>query len=234
MPMLELSSVYTYYASREALNGLSLYVDYGEITALVGSNGSGKSTVLHTISGLTPAASGSVTYAGMDITRLPPHEIARRGVAFVQNGRRVFSKMSVLENLKMGAFCRKDPRAVRRDMAYVLERFQRVAERQHQLAGTLSGGEQQLLAIARALMARPQLLLLDEPSMGLSPLLLRDVYTVVQMLNREGVTILLVEQNAQLALSLAKRAYVIQAGAVVQAGQTARLRDNPSLIEALL
>jgi branched-chain amino acid transport system ATP-binding protein len=232
--MLELSSVYTYYASREALNGLSLYVDYGEITALVGSNGSGKSTVLHTISGLTPAASGSVTYAGMDITRLPPHEIARRGVAFVQNGRRVFSKMSVLENLKMGAFCRKDPRAVRRDMAYVLERFQRVAERQHQLAGTLSGGEQQLLAIARALMARPQLLLLDEPSMGLSPLLLRDVYTVVQMLNREGVTILLVEQNAQLALSLAKRAYVIQAGAVVQAGQTARLRDNPSLIEALL
>jgi branched-chain amino acid transport system ATP-binding protein len=170
----------------------------------------------------------------MDITRLPPHEIARRGVAFVQNGRRVFSKMSVLENLKMGAFCRKDPRAVRRDMAYVLERFQRVAERQHQLAGTLSGGEQQLLAIARALMARPQLLLLDEPSMGLSPLLLRDVYTVVQMLNREGVTILLVEQNAQLALSLAKRAYVIQAGAVVQAGQTARLRDNPSLIEALL
>jgi branched-chain amino acid transport system ATP-binding protein len=232
--MLALEHVYSYYANREALNDLNLRVSQGEIVAIIGSNGSGKSTTLRTICGLVHAASGRVLHANVDITHLHAHAIARRGIALVPEGRRIFSHLTVLENLQMGAFCRNEPRAVRRDLEYVLERFSRLKERIRQVGGTLSGGEQQMLAIARALMSRPTLLLLDEPSMGLAPLLVRETYAVIRAMQQDGLTILLVEQNAHMALSVADRAYVMSGGSVLRSGEAAQLRDDPAIVESYL
>ena len=199
----------------------------GEVVSLIGANGAGKTTILHTITGLTKAASGSVLLNGTELLTTEPHKIVTMGMAHVPEGRHVFAQMTVTENLEMGAYFRRDKDQVEKDLADVLRRFPRLAERSKQLAGTLSGGEQQMLAVGRALMSHPRILLLDEPSMGLSPLLVKEIFTTIEEVNREGVTILLVEQNAKMALSIASRAYVLETGNVVMEGEgKAMLRDD--------
>jgi branched-chain amino acid transport system ATP-binding protein len=234
MSFLEVSHLTTYYGNIAALKDISFYVEEGEIVTLIGSNGAGKTTTLNTLCGLTPARSGSIHLAGDAIEALPPHEIVRRGVIQSPEGRKIFARLSVLENLEMGAFTRRDPSGVKHDLADVLDRFPRLRERLHQLGGTLSGGEQQMLAIGRALMARPRLLLLDEPSMGLAPLFVRDVFQSLVQLNKNGTTILLVEQNAHMALMTAHRAYVLQTGQIVQSGDAQVLRKDRAIIRAYL
>jgi len=215
MALLELKDIHTYYGKIHALKGLSLEVREGEIVTLLGSNGAGKSTTLNTICGLTPPRFGEVWLDGRRIDGVKPSLITEQGVAQSPEGRRIFPRMSVRENLEMGAFARNDKQGIARDLEWVLELFPRLSDRQRQQGGTLSGGEQQMLAIARALMARPRILLMDEPSMGLAPLLVETIFEVVRQLHKEGVTILLVEQNALIALSVASRGYVMQTGEIV-------------------
>jgi branched-chain amino acid transport system ATP-binding protein len=230
--ILELDDVHTYYGSIHALKGVTLHVDKGEIVTLIGSNGAGKSTTLKTISGITPARQGSVRMGGDEITRTPAHEIVRRGVGHAPEGRRVFSRMTVYENLQMGAFTRKG--SFDGDVARVYELFPRLKERRTQKAGTLSGGEQQMLAIGRALMTRPTLVLLDEPSMGLSPILTEQIFAIISEINEQGTTVLLVEQNALMALNVAHRGYVLQTGKIILADTAANLAANEQVRQAYL
>ncbi len=234
MALLELVDLHVYYGNIHALKGVSLHVEAGEIVALLGANGAGKSTTLKTVSGLLRPRSGSVRLEGEDLTRTPPHRIVERGVVQVPEGRRVFGQLTVLENLEMGAFTRTDPQGVREDLERVFSLFPRLKERAGQVAGTLSGGEQQMLAIGRALMARPRALLMDEPSMGLAPLLVEQIFDAIQEINRQGTTILLVEQNAYMALQVAHRGYVLQTGEVVLSGPAEQLRENPEVKRAYL
>ncbi len=234
MSLLEVHDIHTFYGNIEALKGISLTVDTGEIVTLIGGNGAGKTTTLNTICGITPARSGTVILEGQDITHVPAHETVKRGVIHAPEGRKIFTRLTVRENLEMGAFTREDAQ-IGKDMDGVFERFPRLKERQKQLGGTLSGGEQQMLAIGRALMGRPRILLLDEPSMGLAPLLVREIFNVVTYLNREAnTTILLVEQNAQMALTVAHRGYVLQSGYITHADTAHNLRNDASVIEAYL
>jgi branched-chain amino acid transport system ATP-binding protein len=226
MALLEVDQIHTYYGHIHAVKGVSLRVDDGEIVTLLGSNGAGKSTTIKTISGVLRPRQGRVILAGEEISRLPAHEIVARGVAQSPEGRRIFPRMSVLENLEMGAFHRTDGAAIATDLERVLSLFPRLNERQNQKGGTLSGGEQQMLAIGRALMARPKILLLDEPSMGLAPVLVEQIFQIIRDLNRQGTTILLVEQNALLALSVAQRGYVLQTGHVILQDSAANLQKN--------
>jgi branched-chain amino acid transport system ATP-binding protein len=234
MSLLEVNDIHTFYGNIEALKGVSLTVEEGEIVTLIGGNGAGKTTTLNTICGITPARAGNVILEGEDITHIPAHEIVKRGVIHAPEGRKIFTRLTVRENLEMGAFTRDDGH-IGRDMDQVFERFPRLRERHKQLGGTLSGGEQQMLAIGRALMGRPRILLLDEPSMGLAPLLVREIFNVITYLNHEAnTTILLVEQNAQMALAVANRGYVLQSGYITHADTAHNLRNDPAVIEAYL
>jgi branched-chain amino acid transport system ATP-binding protein len=230
--LLELEDVHTFYGNIEALKGVSLTVDEGEIVTLIGSNGAGKSTTLRTISGITRARSGAVRFKGNDIHTRKPHEIVAMGIAQAPEGRGVFSRMTVYENLLMGAFSRKGSLAA--DLQQVYGYFPRLAERRTQKAGTLSGGEQQMLAIGRALMAHPSVLLLDEPSMGLSPILTEQIFEIIRNINAQGNTVLLVEQNALMALNVANRGYVLQTGQIILADSSANLAANQQVRQAYL
>ncbi len=234
MALLELSDVHTYYGNIQALRGVSLTVEQGEVVTLIGSNGAGKTTTLRTISGVLRPRRGSVRLGGTDLTRVPANEIVRLGVSHAPEGRRIFPRMTVLENLELGAYARKDRDGIAEDFERVLQLFPRLRERLTQTAGTLSGGEQQMLAIGRALMARPKILLLDEPSMGLSPILVEAIFQVLRDINAQGMTILVVEQNAQMALSVATRGYVLQTGRIVLHDTSERLRANEMVRKAYL
>ena len=234
MPLLEVSDIRARYGAIEALKGVSLTVEEGEVVTLIGSNGAGKSTTLRSISGLTPASAGSVTFDGEDITRVPAHEIVVRGIALSPEGRHCFSRMTVRENLELGAHRRAKGPEIGQDLDRVFELFPRLQERERQKAGTMSGGEQQMLAIGRALMARPKLLMLDEPSMGIAPILVARIYETIGEINKSGVAILLVEQNANYALDVSTRGYVLETGRVVLLGDSAKLRDDPEVQRAYL
>jgi branched-chain amino acid transport system ATP-binding protein len=233
MALLELDEVHTYYGNIEALKGVSLTVDEGEIVTLIGSNGAGKSTTLRSISGLTPPREGSVRFDEHEIGETPPQDIVRLGISQSPEGRHCFQRMTVRENLDLGAYLRKDSE-VDDDMERVYGLFPRLKERERQKAGTMSGGEQQMLAIGRALMANPKLLLLDEPSMGIAPVLVERIYETIAEINRQGTTILLVEQNANFALEVSKRGYVLETGAVALSDASENLRDNPEVQRAYL
>jgi branched-chain amino acid transport system ATP-binding protein len=231
--LLEVSDIRTRYGAIEALKGVSLTVEEGEVVTLIGSNGAGKSTTLRSISGLTPASAGEINFAGEEITREPAQEIVDRGIALAPEGRHVFPRMSVRENLDLGAHRRRGPE-IAEDLARVYSLFPRLEERQRQKAGMMSGGEQQMLAIGRALMARPRLLMLDEPSMGLAPILVERIYETIGEINRGGVAILLVEQNANYALDISRRGYVLETGRVALANDSRSLRDDPEVQRAYL
>ncbi len=226
MAMLEVENIHVYYGNIHALKGISLTVEEGEIVTLIGANGAGKSTTLFTISGLLKPREGTVRLEGEDLRSYPAHEIVAKGVCQVPEGRRIFTRLTVLENLEMGAFTRTDRAGINRDLERVFKLFPRLEERRNQVGGTLSGGEQQMLAIGRALMARPRLLLLDEPSMGLAPMLVEGIFETIQDINREGTTVLLVEQNAQMALQVAHRGYVLETGQIALSDTAANLRQN--------
>jgi branched-chain amino acid transport system ATP-binding protein len=232
--LLEVEGLDVYYGAVHALKGVSLRADEGEIVTLIGANGAGKSTLLRTLSGLVPARAGRVNFAGHDLTRLPAHQIVGLGVSQSPEGRMVFANLSVEDNLDLGAYHRKDRDGIRRDRDRMFQLFPRLLERRRQAAGTLSGGEQQMLAIARALMAKPRLLLLDEPSLGLAPLLVREIFRTIVEINRQGVTVLLVEQNAHMALSIAGRGYVLETGVVRLEDRAAALLVNPEVRSAYL
>ncbi|BEH11924.1 MULTISPECIES: ABC transporter ATP-binding protein [Geobacter] len=232
--MLVVENLSVNYGAIKALVNVSCRVDQGEIVALIGANGAGKTTILNTISSIVPAAAGRVLFEGEDITKTAPHEIVKRGVCQVPEGRRVFSKMSVLENLEMGAYIRSDKKGIAQEMERIFHLFPRLAERKKQLAKTLSGGEQQMLAMGRALMSRPRLLLLDEPSMGLAPMLVEKIFEIIGEINGTGTTIMLVEQNAHMALSIAHRAYVLETGHIVLEGPAGELAENPEVRKAYL
>ena len=223
MALLEVKDLQVYYGVIEALKGISFEVNKGEIVTLIGANGAGKTTTMQSIIGLIPSASGSVTFEGQDITKTPCHKIVHLGMTQVPEGRRIFQELTVYENLLMGGFSQKDQAQVKKDIQDIYERFPRLAERKNQIAGTLSGGEQQMLAIGRAMMSRPKLLLLDEPSMGLSPLLVDQVFDIIKQLRDDGTTILLVEQNAGKSLAISDRAYVLELGEIVLSGTGAEL-----------
>jgi branched-chain amino acid transport system ATP-binding protein len=233
MALLEVRDIRTRYGAIEALKGVSLTVDAGEAVTLIGSNGAGKSTTLRSISGLTPARSGQIIFAGEDITRVPAHQIVSRGIALAPEGRHCFPRMTVRENLDLGAHRRRGP-GVNADLARVYELFPVLAERERQKAGTMSGGEQQMLAIGRALMARPKLLMLDEPSLGIAPNLVQRIYQTIAEINSSGVAILLVEQNANYALDAASRGYVLETGRIALASDSASLREDPEVQRAYL
>ncbi len=232
--MLTLKSVHTFYGNIHALRGVSLHVNQGEIVTLIGANGAGKTTVLKTISGLTPASRGSITFEGRDLTRVAAEEIVRAGISQVPEGRKVFSTLSLRDNLEMGGFIRGDKKEVQADMDRFREKFPILADRWNQMAGTLSGGEQQVLSITRALMARPRLLILDEPSMGLSPLLVKETFKIIKTLREEGTTILLIEQNARAALHIADRGYVLETGKIVLQGKCRMLLEHEEVKRAYL
>lgn len=234
MRILELNEVESYYGGIQALKGISLHVDKGEIVTLIGSNGAGKSTTLKTISGQVKPKKGSILLEGTDITTQPPHATALAGVAHVPEGRRIFPRLTVKENLEMGAFSVTDKKIIKQRMDRAFSYFPRLKERLHQKGGTMSGGEQQMLAIARGLMMNPKILLLDEPSMGLAPVLVDQIFEIIQELNKEGMTILLVEQNAYQALQIAHRGYVIQTGAITMEDQAEVLLTNEQVVEAYL
>ncbi len=234
MALLKVENIQTFYGKICAIDGVSLSVEEGEIVCLIGANGAGKSTTLKTICGLLQPASGKVFLAGEDISRTPPHQVVRKGISLVPEGRHVFARLSVQENLAMGAFTRTDTSGVREDIGKMYALFPRLKERQKQAAGTLSGGEQQMLAIARALMSHPHLLLLDEPSMGLSPILLESIFEIIRQVNANGTSILLVEQNALMSLSIAHRGYVMESGRVTLSGDAQQLKNNPEVINAYL
>ena len=233
-PILELEDVHTFYGSIEALKGISLTVNEGEVVTLIGSNGAGKSTTLRSINGLNHPQQGTITFRGVDITDESPHDVVKRGISQSPEGRRLFPRMSVFENLQMGAFQRGDRAGQREDMDRVFSLFPRLAERKGQKAGTLSGGEQQMVAIGRALMARPKLLMLDEPSMGLAPIFVEKIFEIVQEINQQGTPILLVEQNALMALDTADRGYVLETGAIVLADDAKALRANEQVQKTYL
>jgi len=233
MAMLEIADIHTFYGNIEALKGVSLTVQEGECVTLIGSNGAGKSTTLRSISGLTPPRTGDIIFEGENITRTAPADIVKLGVSQSPEGRRCFPRMTVRENLDMGAYLRRD-KEIPADMERVFELFPRLLEREKQKAGTMSGGEQQMLAIGRALMAKPRLLLLDEPSMGIAPILVERIYDTIAEINRQGTTILLVEQNANYALSVSQRAYVLETGVVVLSDNSDTLRTNPDVQKAYL
>ena len=232
--MLKIEDLEVSYGAVQALRGISMEVNDGEIVSLIGANGAGKTTTLHSISGLLKPKSGEITFCGNNLCTMEAHKIIRLGLAQVPEGRRIFAKMTVLENLEMGAYIRKDESKIAKDYEKVFERLPRLKERRKQLAGTLSGGEQQMLAIGRALMADPKMLLLDEPSMGLSPLLVQEIFSIIRDVNKSGVTILLVEQNAKMALEIANRAYVLETGTVAMSGDADELSNNPQVQTAYL
>ena len=234
MALLELEGVHVYYGHVHALKGIDLVVEEGEIVALLGANGAGKSTTLRAISGLVRPRRGRITFRGQDLTRLPAHRLPALGIAHAPEGRRIFGPLTVDENLTLGAYQRRDPRAVEETRRWVFDLFPRLKERRRQLAGTMSGGEQQMLAIGRALMSAPKLLLLDEPSLGLAPLLVRQIFETIREINRQRVTVLLVEQNARAALRLAHRAYVLETGRVALAGPSGELLRDPRMQEVYL
>lgn len=234
MSMLEIKNLEVYYGAINALKGISFNVEQGEIIALIGANGAGKTTTLHTISGLIPAKRGSVLFNGRELTKTPAHKIVSMGMAQVPEGRRVFAQLSVLENLTLGAYTRKDKNEINETLERVYERFPRLKERRGQLAGTLSGGEQQMLAMGRALMSKPSIILMDEPSMGLSPLYVNEIFDIIQEINKSGTTVLLVEQNAKKALSIANRAYVLETGTISLSGDAHELMDNEQVKKAYL
>jgi branched-chain amino acid transport system ATP-binding protein len=233
MAMLEIDDLHTFYDNIEALKGVTLKVEEGEVVTLIGSNGAGKSTTLRSISGLTPPRSGSIRFNGREISRMPPQDIVRLGISQSPEARRCFSRMTVAENLDMGAYLRRDNEVVA-DLQRVFDLFPRLKERERQKAGTMSGGEQQMLAIGRALMARPKLLLLDEPSMGIAPILVDRIYETIAEINRQGTTILLVEQNANYALGVSMRGYVLETGVVALTDASDALRTNPDVQKAYL
>ena len=232
--MLKIDNIHVYYGAIHALKGVSLEVHKGEIVTLIGANGAGKSTTLRTMSGLLAPKSGSISFLGENVAGMPAHEIVKHGISQVPEGRRIFAEMSVQENLEMGAFTRKDKAGVAQDFDIVYNRFPRLKERRKQQAGTLSGGEQQMLAMGRALMSRPKLLLLDEPSMGLAPLLIKEIFSIIEDINREGTTVLLVEQNANMALSIAHRAYVMETGRITLQGAAKELAASEDVRKAYL
>jgi branched-chain amino acid transport system ATP-binding protein len=232
--LLEVENIHSYYGHIQALRGVSLTVEEGEIVTLIGSNGAGKTTTLRSIHGMLHPREGRILFEGEEIQSLPAHDMIGRGIAQSPEGRKIFSRMTVLENLEMGAYHRNDNAAIRQDMDRVFELFPRLKERVKQEAGTMSGGEQQMLAIGRALMSRPKLVLLDEPSMGLAPVLVERIFQVIREINEQGTTILLVEQNANVALEIASRGYVLETGAVVNAAPSEKLRQDPKVREAYL
>lgn len=232
--MLKISGLSVYYGKIQALKEIELEVGKGEIVTLIGANGAGKSTLLKTISGLLLAKSGVINYLGRPIANSPAQSIVKAGISHVPEGRRVFANMTVEENLELGAYLRKDKKEIRDTLEHVYELFPRLLERRKQLAGTLSGGEQQMLAMGRAMMSKPQLLLLDEPSMGLAPILVQTIFSIIKDINKEGTTVLLVEQNANMALSIAERAYVLETGKVVLSGSATELRESEQIKAAYL
>jgi branched-chain amino acid transport system ATP-binding protein len=232
--MLEVEDLNVYYGAIFALKGISFYLNQGEIVALIGANGAGKSTTLNTISGLLRARQGVIRFQGEEITQTLSEQIVRKGISQVPEGRKIFATLSVMENLEMGAFIQNKKEEIEKNVQNVFQRFPRLSERRNQLGGTLSGGEQQMLAIARGLMSNPKLLLLDEPSMGLSPLLVEQIFTIIRDINDQGTSILLVEQNAQMALSIADRGYVLETGTVVLEGPAQELLHNEMVVEAYL
>ena len=234
MAMLEIKDLEVYYGMIQAIKGVSFEVNQGEVIALIGANGAGKTTILHTITGLLSPKKGSVLFEGTDITKVPAHKIVSMGMAHVPEGRRVFSELSVLENLKMGAYTRKNTAEVEEALQEVYKRFPRLEERKNQMAGTLSGGEQQMLAMGRALMSKPKIILMDEPSMGLSPILVNEIFDIIQAVSKSGTTVLLVEQNAKKALSIADRAYVLETGNITLEGNAKDLLENDSVKKAYL
>lgn len=232
--MLKVNNIDVFYGAIHALHDVSIEVNQGEIVTLIGANGAGKSTTLRTISGLLTPKKGEVTFEGQSIAGLAPHKIVSLGLSQVPEGRRVFANMSVLENLELGAYLRNDKAGIEQDMQDVFKKFPRLLERKEQLSGTLSGGEQQMLAMGRALMSRPKLLLLDEPSMGLAPLLVKEIFNIIQEINQSGTTVLLVEQNAHMALSIAHRAYVLETGKIALAGSAKELANSEEVRKAYL
>lgn len=234
MAMLEIRDLEVYYGMIQAIKGISFDVNEGEVIALIGANGAGKTTTLHTITGLLPAKAGSIVFEGQDITKVPGYKIVSMGMAHVPEGRRVFAQLSVLQNLRMGAYTRKDKKEIEDTLKLVYKRFPRLEERQNQMAGTLSGGEQQMLAMGRALMSHPKIILMDEPSMGLSPIFVNEIFDIIKEVSEGGTTVLLVEQNAKKALSIADRAYVLETGHIVLEGKAADLLNDDSIKKAYL
>lgn len=232
--MLKVDNIQVYYGMINAIKGVSFEVNEGEVIALIGANGAGKTTILHTITGLIAPRSGNIYLEGKDLTKLPAHKIVYLGMAHVPEGRRVFQQLTVLDNLKLGAFSITDKAQIDKNLQYVYAHFPRLAERKNQVAGTLSGGEQQMLAMGRALMSNPKILLMDEPSMGLSPLLVNEIFKIISEVSKDGTTVLLVEQNAKKALSIADRAYVLETGNIVMEGKASELLDNPKIRAAYL
>ncbi len=234
MAMLEVKDINVYYGAIHAIKGISLSVEEGEIVTLIGANGAGKSTTLRTISGLLKPKTGEINFLNKNIAGMPAHKIVREGISQVPEGRRIFAEMTVLENLELGAFTRSDKEEIQNDLKMVFGRFPRLEERKSQPAGTLSGGEQQMLAMGRALMSRPKLLLLDEPSMGLAPLLIREIFSIITDIHKTGTTVLLVEQNANMALSIANRAYVLETGRITLTGDAKELAASEEIRKAYL
>ena len=234
MAMLEIKDLYVNYGMIAALKGISFEVNEGEVIALIGANGAGKTTTLHTITGLLHAKSGSITFNGVELTKTPAHKIVEMGIAHVPEGRRIFQNLTVLDNLKLGAFTRKDKENIVKDIQMVYERFPRLAERKTQIAGTLSGGEQQMLAMGRALMSKPKIIVMDEPSMGLSPIFVSNIFDIIQTIRETGTTVLLVEQNAKKALSIADRAYVLETGKISLSGKASDLINDASVKKSYL
>lgn len=234
MAMLEVKDLHVHYGVIEAIKGISFEVNKGEVIALIGANGAGKTTTLHTVSGLIKPSTGTVLFEGKDITKIPGHKIVSLGMAHVPEGRRVFAQLSVYENLLMGAYTRKDKEEIQNSLQIVYDRFPRLEERKNQMAGTLSGGEQQMLAMGRALMSSPSIILMDEPSMGLSPIFVNEIFDIIQKVSDAGTTVLLVEQNAKKALSIADRAYVLETGKIVLEGKADELMNNDSVKKAYL
>ncbi len=234
MAMLEVKDLEVYYGVIQAIKGVSFHVEKGEVIALIGANGAGKTTILHTVTGLISPKKGSVIFEGKDITKVPAHKIVSMGMAHVPEGRRVFAELSVYENLKMGAYTRTDKAEIEESLKNVYKRFPRLEERKNQMAGTLSGGEQQMLAMGRALMSKPGIILMDEPSMGLSPILVNEIFDIIRSVSESGTTVLLVEQNAKKALSIADRAYVLETGNITLEGNAKDLLEDDSIKKAYL
>lgn len=234
MALLSINDIHVYYGVIEAIKGISFEVNKGEIVTLIGANGAGKTSILHTITGLIPPKGGSIELEGVDLTKTPAHKIVSMGMAHVPEGRRVFQQLSVYDNLLLGAYTRTDKAGINDTLSVVYDRFPRLKERRNQVAGTLSGGEQQMLAMGRALMSDPKIMLLDEPSMGLSPLLVSEIFDIIKKVNESGVTVLLVEQNAKMALEIANRAYVLETGRIVMSGDAKELSTNEQVKKAYL